>query len=521
MPDKFLTEDGWKAVVTRFKLKDKELQKALFMYEEQLDDDYEYRLKYLGKITTLAANLKKDKEVAGNAEVVKYLSGMLAAIETEKRQIAKDKAEAAKDTKKDAATAPGDAKGDDGPKNDAVQEEFGAKLLAAIQKLKSSGDAAYEFAVCDAKPCPGVTVAKEITAKHRDELCKITGGRRIINTGTCQFEDGKLKFVPETPASGLAKKLQDSIKHFTGKQFPVIVGSESADDDGGDTASASATAAQPASADQPGVAPGGHHKPGASDAPGEPPSAKDQPATASGPVKLTGSVGRGGKNKPEDVKAVQAALNNRAKAGLVVDGKCGSKTIAAIAAFQKAMGMAHPDGLVEPGKQTLDALNGAKVPAGDKAGAEPAAPGGTAKAASDDSSAAIEAAAKAVKEIADRDKQLLQSCSGWVKKITDMLVDMTDVEAMADGTKIRDLLKKNAVEVHNGPVTQVKAAAAKLAAQKDPRLADEVKQAVEKAKNGFKVLDDLTDNAMEWMVTNSHPTAAPSEHHHPGAGKPS
>jgi uncharacterized membrane protein len=58
------------------------------------------------------------------------------------------------------------------------------------------------------------------------------------------------------------------------------------------------------------------------------------------------------------VQAVQAALNKRAHAGLVVDGKCGPKTIAAIVAFQQSIGGFQPDGLVEPGKSTARALEG-------------------------------------------------------------------------------------------------------------------------------------------------------------------
>jgi peptidoglycan hydrolase-like protein with peptidoglycan-binding domain len=79
------------------------------------------------------------------------------------------------------------------------------------------------------------------------------------------------------------------------------------------------------------------------------------------PFEISGTVGRGGKNKLEDVQAVQTALNVRAKAGLTVDGKCGPKTIAAIQAFQKTIGYANPDGLVEPGKATARALGGEKV----------------------------------------------------------------------------------------------------------------------------------------------------------------
>lgn len=79
------------------------------------------------------------------------------------------------------------------------------------------------------------------------------------------------------------------------------------------------------------------------------------------PVGLVGGkVGPG--NLPDDVVNVQKLLNiARQKIGvpkeeLVVDGKCGPKTIGAIAEFQDSQLNFH-DGIVEPGKTTLRRLN--------------------------------------------------------------------------------------------------------------------------------------------------------------------
>jgi len=69
-----------------------------------------------------------------------------------------------------------------------------------------------------------------------------------------------------------------------------------------------------------------------------------------GSFPLRGSVGRGGKNAPNDVRAVQAAL------GIGVDGQCGGQTIAAIEAFQRNTGRAKPDGRVDAGGPTERAL---------------------------------------------------------------------------------------------------------------------------------------------------------------------
>lgn len=79
-------------------------------------------------------------------------------------------------------------------------------------------------------------------------------------------------------------------------------------------------------------------------------------AGGAGTFPLGGSVGRGGKNAANDVRAVQAAL------GIGVDGQCGGQTIAAIEAFQRNMGMARSDGRVDAGGATERALAGGARP---------------------------------------------------------------------------------------------------------------------------------------------------------------
>ena len=78
-------------------------------------------------------------------------------------------------------------------------------------------------------------------------------------------------------------------------------------------------------------------------------------------TKLSASVGKGGKNKPEDTKVVQELLNDFTKKGgfkrLDVDGLIGPKTIGAIKSFQQnVVGMKRGDGRVDPGGETMAAL---------------------------------------------------------------------------------------------------------------------------------------------------------------------
>ncbi len=75
------------------------------------------------------------------------------------------------------------------------------------------------------------------------------------------------------------------------------------------------------------------------------------------------SVGKGGKNRPEDVVVIQYLLNcvPSSKGGptneLILDGLCGNLTGGAIAKFQQAA-LGFADGRVDAGGQTLAALNG-------------------------------------------------------------------------------------------------------------------------------------------------------------------
>src|SRR5438067_233400 len=90
------------------------------------------------------------------------------------------------------------------------------KALTEYDKLK---DVSFEFIVCEGKPHPCVMVAKKITPKHKEQLSKAAGSKRFLHLGTCRFEDGKYNFAMEKPVAGLARKLQESIKHHTGKKF--------------------------------------------------------------------------------------------------------------------------------------------------------------------------------------------------------------------------------------------------------------------------------------------------------------
>lgn len=82
-------------------------------------------------------------------------------------------------------------------------------------------------------------------------------------------------------------------------------------------------------------------------------------------IKIVGSVGENAKNRDSDVRIIQKALNNVMQYNILAplgplaeDGIAGRKTKVAIRQFQRvAVGMASPDGRIDPGGRTLKKLN--------------------------------------------------------------------------------------------------------------------------------------------------------------------
>ena len=104
-----------------------------------------------------------------------------------------------------------------------------------------------------------------------------------------------------------------------------------------------------------------------------PPANNNQPANTSGGLRA--SVGKGATNNEDDARKVQTRLNAHG-AKLTVDGKVGNGTIAAIENFQRIkMGIASPDGRVDPNGRTWNALSAA--PSGSTTTTPPANTGGT------------------------------------------------------------------------------------------------------------------------------------------------
>jgi len=91
-------------------------------------------------------------------------------------------------------------------------------------------------------------------------------------------------------------------------------------------------------------------------------SEKEQEGKQAIASSISGSVGAGGDNNKDDVKTVQALLNQHG-ASLAVDGAMGPNTISAIKDFQsKELGFGNPDGRVDVGGSTWGALSDGATP---------------------------------------------------------------------------------------------------------------------------------------------------------------
>jgi len=217
MPDKALTEAGWKAILGKNKdIKDNGLQRALADYERADEDDHEAQLAGVAKVNKLAAALQQNKGVAGNDAIVDYLDDVQDAADAEQKEIAKAKVTA------DKAEALAE-------KQEKQENAFEAKLGATLQKLKSSHGVSYQFILCEGPDGCKVMVGPVIQAQHRQQLIQMSHGKKVFGPGSCRFEDGKYLFVLERAPSGLAKKLQLALLESTGRRLPIVLGDEAED----------------------------------------------------------------------------------------------------------------------------------------------------------------------------------------------------------------------------------------------------------------------------------------------------
>jgi hypothetical protein len=238
---KILAESGLKAVLSKHKIKDNGLQKALASYEKLDDNAHDDCLTGIAQVSKLATALKKVKEVASNKDVASYLEDLISAAQSEEKDVEKARSAAAKQdaaTQKNAQKKEEEEEEENGDEeNEAEDEEeeegdYGERLLTAFKKLKTMNGKALAFIVCDARPLPSIMVAKRISPKHKDELSEISGGsRKFLKKGLCYFANDHYVLDMEQSVPGLARKVQKSVKNHTGKKLKFSHGGETAGDE--------------------------------------------------------------------------------------------------------------------------------------------------------------------------------------------------------------------------------------------------------------------------------------------------
>ncbi len=238
MDSKLLTESGLKAILSKHKIKDNGLQKALATYDKLDDDAHDDCLQTIAQISKLAAALKKVKDVAANKAVAEYLEDLMDAADSQEKEVAKEKADAEKNEalhkkKSDKEQEEEDENEDDEEGEEEEEEgEYADRLLTAFKKLKSMSGKPMKYVVCEARPFCGLMIGRRISPKHKSELTELTGGsKKFLKVGVCHFENGTYVFTSEQSVPGLARRLQKTVKNHTGKKFRFAHGGETVEED--------------------------------------------------------------------------------------------------------------------------------------------------------------------------------------------------------------------------------------------------------------------------------------------------
>src|SRR6266853_1854428 len=229
MDPKFLTESAWKAISTKFKVKDNGLLRALWTYEKLADDKFDERLKAIVQVASLAGSLRRAKEVTALSEVAKYLANVANDAEFQRREIMSAKTVAEEAKKKELLQREEselEEEEETNPNAEADYRKLAKDLTAGLQHVLSGGGKPFQW-VAGKKdstrrmPVTGLMVAQMINPQHKKLITTVTGSKHFA-TGTCLLEEGKLTFVvDEFDPSKFVTELRRSIQYFTGKKYAV------------------------------------------------------------------------------------------------------------------------------------------------------------------------------------------------------------------------------------------------------------------------------------------------------------
>lgn len=210
MNDKQLSETAWRVIVSKGKLKDNGLGKALTSAARLADGDLAGYDAALAEAVKLAEKLLRDRQVAASGDAKEHLRGLIAAAGRERSALAQQLKAAAKAKAEEAAA-----------------DDTSASLLAEITRIRNGGGkVAGQFIACPTASGYELVVARRITPAMKEAIKSMAGGKRLIQ-GSVALEDGKCSFVADNAVTGLAKNLQKAIQTKTGKTIPLRARAES------------------------------------------------------------------------------------------------------------------------------------------------------------------------------------------------------------------------------------------------------------------------------------------------------
>jgi hypothetical protein len=236
---KVLTESAWKDVLSKNKaVKDNGLLKNLAEIKKLGEDDHDGAQQILDQIQTLAAQLKKSKEIAAAPAVSKFLAELAGAADIAVRDVAKAKADASrtaeakaqaeKKAKSEAADKAGD--GDE----DAESSELLTTKLKPLLRQVAKGERMHALLAKSGKQVVVMLSRKPIPPTRRKVLAdQLGGGSTKYYPGHCHLEAGAMTFVLKAEVAGMSKLVKAALLEQTGLRLNKIKcrGEDGDDDD--------------------------------------------------------------------------------------------------------------------------------------------------------------------------------------------------------------------------------------------------------------------------------------------------
>jgi hypothetical protein len=236
---KVLTESAWKDVLAKNKgVKDNGLLKTLAEIKKLGDDDHDDAQDILDQIQKLAAQLKKNKDIAAVPAVGKFLNELSGAADTAVRDVAKSKAEAGKAAKAKAEAeakkkAQDDKKGNEEDEDDEDPSGLLTSKLKPLLRMVAKGETMHALLAKSGKNVVVMLSRKPIPPARRKMLSEeLGGGSTKFYPGHCSLEAGAVTFVLKAEVAGMSKLVKAALLEQTGLRLnKVKCRGEDGDDD--------------------------------------------------------------------------------------------------------------------------------------------------------------------------------------------------------------------------------------------------------------------------------------------------